>query len=84
MKEVCENQDNLDVKQLLIDELIVEDGCVKAVRTENDEYYTCRAAIMATGTYLKVLLLLASIPMWEGQMASVPQRNFRNPCYRLA
>lgn len=58
MKEVCENQDNLDVKQLLIDELIVEDGCVKAVRTENDEYYTCRAAIMATGTYLKGSIII--------------------------
>lgn len=58
MKEVCENQDNLDVKQLLIDELIVEDGCVKAVRTENDEYYTCQAAIMATGTYLKGSIII--------------------------
>ena len=58
MKEVCENQDNIDVKQLLIDELIVEDGCVKAVRTENDEYYTCRAAIMATGTYLKGSIII--------------------------
>lgn len=58
MKEVCENQDNLDVKQLLIDELIVEDGCVKAVRTENDEYYTCRAAIMATGTYLQGSIII--------------------------
>ena len=58
MKEVCENQDNLDVKQLLIDELIVEDGCVKAVRTENDEYYTCRAAVMATGTYLKGSIII--------------------------
>lgn len=58
MKEVCENQDNLDVKQLLIDELIVEDGCVKAVRTENDEYYTCRAAIMATGTYLNSSIII--------------------------
>ena len=58
MKEVCENQENLDVKQLLIDELIVENGCVKAVRTENDEYYTCRAAVMATGTYLKGSIII--------------------------
>ena len=58
MKEVCENQEKLDVKQLLIDELIVEDGCVKAVRTENDEYYTCRAAVMATGTYLKGSIII--------------------------
>ncbi len=58
MKEICENQEHLDVKQLLIDELIVEDGAVKAVRTENDEYYTCHAAIMATGTYLKGSIII--------------------------
>ena len=58
MKEVCENQEHLDVKQLLIDELIVEEGAVKAVRTENDEYYLCRAAILATGTYLKGSIII--------------------------
>ena len=58
MKEVCENQENLDVKQLLIEELVVEDGRVRAVRTENDEYYACKAAIMATGTYLKGAIII--------------------------
>ena len=58
MKEVCENQEHLDVKQLLIDELIVEEGAVKAVRTENDEYYLCRVAILATGTYLKGSIII--------------------------
>lgn len=58
MKEVCENQERLNVKQLLIDELIVEDGKVRGVRTENDEYYLCRAAILATGTYLKGSIII--------------------------
>lgn len=58
MKEVCENQERLDVKQLLIDELIVEDGKVRGVRTENDEYYLCRVAILATGTYLKGSIII--------------------------
>ncbi len=58
MKEVCENQAHLDVKQLLIDELLVEDGKVRGVRTENDEYYLCRAAILATGTYLKGSIII--------------------------
>ena len=46
------------MKQLLIDELIVEDGKVRGVRTENDEYYLCRAAILATGTYLKGSIII--------------------------
>lgn len=58
MKEVCENQENLDVKQLLIDDIIIENGVVKGVKTENDEYYLCKAVILATGTYLKGSIII--------------------------
>ena len=53
MKEICENQQNLDVKQILINELIIEDGHVRGIVTENLEKYMCEAAIIATGTYLR-------------------------------
>ena len=58
MKEVCENQDNLDVKQLLINELIIEDNAIKGVITENMEQYMCKTAIIATGTYLKGKIII--------------------------
>ena len=58
MKETCENQENLDVKQLLIEELLVEDGKVKGVKVETGEVYLCRAAVMATGTYLKGRIII--------------------------
>ena len=58
MKEVCENQDNLDVKQLLINELIIEDNQVKGIITENMEQYMCKTAIIATGTYLKGKIII--------------------------
>lgn len=58
MKETCENQANLDVKQLLIEDIIIEDGQVKAVVTENDEQYDCQAVILATGTYLKGSIII--------------------------
>ena len=50
MKETCENQENLDVKQLLIERLIIEDNEVKGAVMENGEIYKCKAAILATGT----------------------------------
>ena len=37
MTKTLENQDHLDVKQLMITDLLVEDGAVTGVRTELDE-----------------------------------------------
>lgn len=58
MKEVCENTENLDVKQLMIDKLIIEDNKIKGIITENMEEYLCDAAILATGTYLKGQIII--------------------------
>ena len=58
MKETCERQENLDVKQLLVDEVIVEDGQVKGVVIETGEIYHARAVIIATGTYLRGRIII--------------------------
>lgn len=58
MKEVCENTENLDVKQLMIDKLIIDDNQIKGIITENMEQYLCKAAILATGTYLKGQIII--------------------------
>lgn len=64
MKETLENQPNLDVKQLLVEELLVENGAVAGVTTETGETFSCRCVIIATGTYLrgKVIIGDASYP----------------------
>ena len=53
MKHTCELQENLDVKQLLIDEILFEDNKVTGVVVETGEVYTCKAVVLASGTYLK-------------------------------
>lgn len=58
MKETCENQDWLDVKQLLIEELLVENGEVRGVVVETGEVYHCRAVVLASGTYLQGRIIL--------------------------
>lgn len=58
MKETCERQENLDVKQLLVEDLLLEDGVVKGVTIETGETYLCRAAILATGTYLRGRIII--------------------------
>ena len=58
MKETCEKQENLDVKQLLIEDIQVEDGKVCGVVVETGEIYRCRAVILATGTYLRGRIII--------------------------
>ncbi|WP_026759602.1 tRNA uridine-5-carboxymethylaminomethyl(34) synthesis enzyme MnmG [Selenomonas ruminantium] len=58
MKETCEQTENLDVKQLLIDKLLVEEGKVTGVQSETGEIYTAKAVVMATGTYLKGRIII--------------------------
>lgn len=53
MKETCENTEHLDVKQLLIDRVIIENGKVTGVQAETGEIYKAAAVVMATGTYLR-------------------------------
>ncbi len=64
MQETLENQPNLDVKQLLVEDILVADGKVAGVTTETGETFACRCAVIATGTYLrgKVIIGDAAFP----------------------
>lgn len=58
MKETCENTENLDVKQILAESLIVEGNEVKGIEAETGESYLAKAVIIATGTYLKGRIII--------------------------
>lgn len=58
MTKTLENQENLDVKQLMITDLLVEDGKVTGVRTELGEVYRTSCVVLATGTYLKGKIII--------------------------
>ena len=63
MKETCESTPNLDVKQILITDLLLEDSAesrkkVTGVVVETGEIYTARAIVMATGTYLRGRIII--------------------------
>ncbi|MBR2215825.1 MAG: tRNA uridine-5-carboxymethylaminomethyl(34) synthesis enzyme MnmG [Selenomonadaceae bacterium] len=58
MKETCENTENLDVKQLLVESLRVENGKVTGIVCETGEEYLARAVILATGTYLQGRIII--------------------------
>ena len=55
MQEVIKKTDNLDVYEGFVDELVTEDGIVKAVILENQTRFETQKAIIATGTFLSFL-----------------------------
>lgn len=65
MKKVIENQENLDTKQVLIEEILVEDGKVVGVKAETSEVFSCKTVIIATGTYLRGKIIIGET-MYSG------------------
>lgn len=53
MKHILEKQENLEVKQGEIVDIFVENGHIKAIKTDVGAIYHVKAVILATGTYLK-------------------------------
>lgn len=52
MKHTLEQQENLQLKQAMITEILVEDGSVCGLRTQLGAEYRANAVVVATGTYL--------------------------------
>lgn len=66
MKETLENTDNLNVKQIMVNELLIEDGEVKGILSELGEVYEAKAIILCTGTYLKGKIILGELTYTGG------------------
>ena len=56
MKDVVLNTPNLDVKQEIVDALIIEDGVVKGVETQLGNKYMASKVIITAGTFLNGLI----------------------------
>ena len=65
MKNVVENTNNLDLKQVQVMDIIVEDGKCVGITTELDEEYRAKAVILCTGTYLDSMIIIGDT-MYSG------------------
>lgn len=63
MKSVIERQENLTLKQVEVVSIEIENGRVKGVLTKNGAYYTTKAIILATGTYLKGKVIIGNVSL---------------------
>lgn len=74
MKNVCENQKNLYVKQAEIVEIITEDKKIVGVRTSLGAEYAVKAVIIATGTYLKGKIHIGEVSYESGPDSALPSK----------
>ena len=72
MKNVCEKQENLCVKQAEITEVIVENGAVIGVITKLGAEYSVKSVIIATGTYLKGKIHIGEASYESGPDSALP------------
>ena len=66
MRQVLENQENLDIRQMEVTDLLTEDGQITGVRTYSGATYHCRAVILCTGTYLKSRCIYGDVSTFTG------------------
>jgi tRNA uridine 5-carboxymethylaminomethyl modification enzyme len=74
MKEVCEKQQNLFVKQAEVAEIIVEDGKISGIRTSLGAEYSVKAVIISTGTYLKGKIHIGEKSYESGPDSALPSK----------
>jgi tRNA uridine 5-carboxymethylaminomethyl modification enzyme len=72
MKKVIEGELHLFIKQAIIDEIIVEEGVVKGVKTSIDEVFLAKTAILTTGTFLGGLIHIGLKNFPSGRMGDPP------------
>jgi len=74
MKQLMEKQENLTLRQGMVNELLLEDGVCKGVITETKAVYYAENVIITTGTFMRGKVLMGDLEYESGpnnQRASV-------------
>lgn len=83
MRGVLEQQDRLDIKQAMIDDIVSEGGKVTGVLTSWGTFYGAKAVIVTTGTFLRGLMHIGHESFEAGRAGEFPAKNLSNSLARL-
>lgn len=72
MKQVLENQPNLDVKQVLVERVLVSGGRIKGVLGNTGAKFLAPVVILTTGTYLKGRIIIGDLAFPGGPNGQFP------------
>ncbi len=83
MRKILEYQKNLDIKQALVEKIIVENNKVKGVLTSLGIFYGAGAIIVTTGTFLKGLIHIGLENFSAGRAGEFPSVGLSNSLIEL-
>jgi len=83
MKESVEKQPGLDVKQGMVERLLVEDGRVAGIETNLGVQYLSLAVIVTTGTFLKGLIHIGLVHYPAGRAGEFPSVGLSDDLHKL-
>lgn len=66
MRQVLQEQENLDIRQMEVTDILAEDGKVTGVQTYSGAIYRCRAVVLCTGTYLRARCIYGEVSTQTG------------------
>lgn len=66
MRRVLENTDHLTIRQAEVTEILALDGKVTGVKTYSGAQYSCKAAVLCTGTYLNARCVYGDVSSYTG------------------
>ncbi|MDS1004901.1 tRNA uridine-5-carboxymethylaminomethyl(34) synthesis enzyme MnmG [Clostridium sporogenes] len=72
MKHLLEKEENVTLRQLEVIEIDVKDNKIKGILTKNGAYFTTKAIILCTGTYLKGKIIIGDIIYSSGPSGLYP------------
>ena len=72
MRDVIENQDNLTLKQGIVEDLIVEGGACRGVVTQTGAEYLSKATILTVGTAARGEIIIGELKYASGPNNSKP------------
>jgi tRNA uridine 5-carboxymethylaminomethyl modification enzyme len=72
MKQVVETQPNLDIRQDMVERLLVRDGRIHGVETRFHEQFLSKTVILTTGTFLRGLIHIGLDHFPAGRMGDPP------------
>lgn len=83
MRKTVENQENLTLRQTMIDEILVENGKVVGVRTATHQEYGAKAVIVTTGTALRGEIIIGDLKYSSGPNHSLASINLADNLKQL-
>ncbi|MCY0875453.1 MAG: tRNA uridine-5-carboxymethylaminomethyl(34) synthesis enzyme MnmG [Firmicutes bacterium] len=72
MKHVIEHQDNLVLRQGMVEQILTAGGSASGVRTQTGAEYFARAVVLTTGTYLRGRIIIGDVSYQSGPNGQLP------------